>query len=137
MRQRFEAQLTLGSTPISEIEIPTKSRDEFPAFLRAMQYIYCNEDLSSRIFSLLESIICSKRSIGRPCMDLWSIFVLAGARLCLNADYDRLTIFPMRIIYFAKCLVFMMILFAVVSLTGKRLLTTFNYWMITPCEKST
>ena len=23
-------------------------------------------------------------------MDLWSIFVLAGARLCLNADYDRL-----------------------------------------------
>ena len=23
-------------------------------------------------------------------MDLWSIFVLAEARLCLNADYDRL-----------------------------------------------
>ena len=90
MRQRFEAQLTLGSTPISDIEIPTKSRDEFPAFLRAMQYIYCNEELSSHIFSLLESTICPKRPIGRPGMDLWSIFVLAGARLCLNADYDRL-----------------------------------------------
>jgi hypothetical protein len=27
---------------------------------------------------------------GRPGMDLWTIFVLAGARLCLNTDYDRL-----------------------------------------------
>jgi len=90
MRKRFEAQLTLGSTPIAEIEIPTKSRDEFPAFLRAMQYIYTNDDLSSSIFSLLESVICTTKPTGRPGMDLWSIFVLAGARLCLNADYDRL-----------------------------------------------
>ena len=90
MRKTFEAQLTLGSTPIAEIEIPAKSRDEFPAFLRAMQYIYTNKELSSRIFSLLKSKICIKQPTGRPGMDLWSIFVLAGARLCLNADYDRL-----------------------------------------------
>ena len=90
MRKTFEAQLTLGSTPICEIEIPTKSRDEFPAFLRAMQYIYTNTELSGHIFSLLESKICTKKPTGRPGMDLWSIFVLGGARLCLNADYDRL-----------------------------------------------
>jgi hypothetical protein len=90
MRKRFEAQLTLGSTPISEIEIPGKSRDEFPAFLRAMQYVYSDEELSSRIFSILESHICTQKATGRPGMDLWSIFVLAGARLCLNTDYDRL-----------------------------------------------
>jgi hypothetical protein len=90
MRKRFEAQLTLGSIPIEEISIPTKSRDEFPPFLRAMQYVYSNAELSERIFSLLEKAICTKRPTGRPGMDLWSIFVLAGARLCLNTDYDRL-----------------------------------------------
>ena len=90
MRKRFEAQLTLGSTPIEQIIIPTKCRDEFPPFLRAMQYIYMDNELSEQIYSLLESVICTKKRTGRPGMDLWSIFVLAGARLCLNADYDRL-----------------------------------------------
>ena len=90
MRKRFEAQLTLGCTPIHEIVIPTKSRDEFPAFLRAMQYIYTNNELNEKIYSLLESIICKKKKTGRPGMHLWTIFVLAGARLCLNTDYDRL-----------------------------------------------
>ena len=90
MRKRFEAQLTLGSTPIDKIEIPTKCRDEFPPYLRAMQYIYTNKELSENIFSLLESVICTKKPTGRPGMDLWSILVLAGARLCLNTDYDHL-----------------------------------------------
>jgi hypothetical protein len=90
MRKRFEAQLTLGSIPIDEIVIPTKSRDEFPPFLRAMQYVYSNKELSERIFNILESSICTKLPTGRPGMDLWSIFVLASARLCLNTDYDRL-----------------------------------------------
>jgi hypothetical protein len=90
MRKRFEAQMTLGSTPIDQIEIPTKSRDEFPPFLRAMQHIYQNKELSEQIYSLLESAICTKKPTGRPGMDLWTIFVLAGARLCLNTDYDRL-----------------------------------------------
>jgi len=90
MRKRFEAQLTLGCTPIEQVQIPTKSRDELPPFLRAMQYIYTNKEISEQIYSLLEPVICTKQSTGRPGMDLWSIFVLAGARLCLNADYDRL-----------------------------------------------
>jgi hypothetical protein len=90
MRKRFEAQLTLGSTPIEKIIIPTKSRDEFPPFLRAMQHLYMDRELSEQIYSLLEPVICSKKRTGRPGMDLWTIFVLAGARLCLNTDYDRL-----------------------------------------------
>jgi len=90
MRKRFEAQLTLGSTPIDQIEILAKSRDEFPPFLRAMQYIYTNTEVNEQVYSLLESTICTKKKTGRPGMDLWSVFVLAGARLCLNADYDRL-----------------------------------------------
>ncbi len=90
MRKRFEAQLTLGSTPIEKIQIPTKCRDEFPPFLRAMQYIYTHAGLSEQVFSLLESVICTKKATGRLGMDLWTIFVLGGARLCLNVDYDRL-----------------------------------------------
>ena len=90
MRKKFEVQLTLGSTPIEKIQLPTKSRDEFPPFLRAMQYIYTTNEVNEQVFSLLESVICTKKPTGRPGMDLWTIFVLAGARLCLNTDYDRL-----------------------------------------------
>lgn len=91
MRKRFEPQLRIGSTPISEIRIPTKSRDEFPPYLRALQEIYTNPELSSEIFSLVEKAVCRKSSkTGRPGMNLWNIFVLAGARLCLGANYDRL-----------------------------------------------
>ena len=90
MRKRFEAQMTLGSTPIEKIEITKKCRDEFPKFLLAMQYIYTEKELNEQIFSLLSDLICTKKPTGRHGMDLWTIFVLAGARLCLNIDYDRL-----------------------------------------------
>lgn len=91
MRKRFEPQLRLGSTPIAEIHIPTNSRDEFPPYLRALQEIYADPELSSEIFSLVEKAVCHKSSkTGRPGMNLWNIFVLAGARLCLNTNYDRL-----------------------------------------------
>jgi len=90
MRKRFEAQMTLGSTPIDKIEICKKCRDDFPKFLRAMQYIYTDAEVSEQVFSLLEGLICTKKPTGRRGMDLWTIFVLAQARLCLNTDYDRL-----------------------------------------------
>jgi hypothetical protein len=90
MRKRFEAQLTLGSTPIEQIKFPLKSRDELPALLRGLQYVYTDKDVSEQIFSMLEDIICTKLPTGRPGMDLWSIFVLANIRLCLNTDYDYL-----------------------------------------------
>ncbi|MDO9154725.1 MAG: ISNCY family transposase [Paludibacter sp.] len=91
MRERFDAQLRIGSIPISEIKIPTKSRDEFPPYLRAVQEIYNNSELSAEIFDLVEKAVCKKDSKnGRPGMNLWTIFVLAGARMCLGTDYDRL-----------------------------------------------
>ncbi len=91
MRQRFDAQLRIGATPISEIRIPKNCRDEFPPFLRAVQEIYNNPELSCEIFDLVEKAVCKKSTKdGRPGMNLWSIFVLAGARMCLGTDYDRL-----------------------------------------------
>lgn len=90
MRKTFESQMVLGSATIEQAQIPTRSRDEFPPFLRAMQHIFTTKDLREQVFRLLENAICTKKPTGRPGMDLWTIFVLAGARLCLNTDYDRL-----------------------------------------------
>jgi len=91
MRERFDAQLRIGSIPISEIKIPTKSRDEFPPFLGAVQEIYNTPELSEEIFSLVEKAVCKNNvKNGRSGMNLWTIFVLAGARMCLGTDYDRL-----------------------------------------------
>lgn len=90
MRERFDVQLRIGSTPISEIKIPTKSRDEFPPFLRCVQEIYTTPELSEEIFGLVEKCVCKKSvKTGCPGMNLWRIFVLSGVRLCLGTDYDR------------------------------------------------
>ncbi len=90
MRQRFNAQLRIGSTPISEIKIPLNSRDEFPPYLRTVQEIYKDSQLSGDVLDLVEKAVCKKNTKdGRPGMNLWSIFVLAGARMCLKTDYDR------------------------------------------------
>ena len=86
----MEPPLVLGSVSIEQAQIPTKSRDEFPPFLRAIQYIFINKDLREKVFCLLKETICTQKATGRLGMELWSIFVQAGVRLCLNADYDRL-----------------------------------------------
>ncbi|MEI7696475.1 MAG: hypothetical protein WCI64_12640 [Chlorobium sp.] len=79
----------LGTLPIAEIPIPTKSRDELPPLLRALQYIYSNEELRESVFEVLEKGIIL-RKIGAPGMSLWEILVIGVMRLTLDADYDRL-----------------------------------------------
>ncbi len=39
MRQRFEQQLSLGTVPIRDIQITTKSRDEMTPTVRALQFL--------------------------------------------------------------------------------------------------
>ncbi len=91
MRKRFEQQLSLGQLPISETKISIKSKNALDELLAALKEIYCNREYNERIFSVLEKHITSKKKkTGRAGMDLWSIFVLAQVRLCLNATYDTL-----------------------------------------------
>lgn len=93
MRKTFEQQLSFGSVPISEVELPEKSRDELPPVLKGLQYIYSQADLNQKVFDLLENKIFSKNNhTGRPGMSLWEILVLGVVRLCLDIDYDRLQI---------------------------------------------
>jgi len=91
MRQRFEQQTSLGITPISEVKLPLKSRDELPQVLMALQYIFVTPELNEKFFSLLENKICSdKKKTGRKGMDLWHIIVLAIVRQALDTNWDRL-----------------------------------------------
>ncbi len=89
MRRRYRMAADLGSLPIELIPIPTKSRDELPPLLRALQYIYCNPELRESVFSVLEKGI-ALTNIGTPGMSLWEILVIGVMRLTLDADYDRL-----------------------------------------------
>ena len=89
MRKRFEIQLELGTTPIEEIEIPTKSRDELPPVLRALQYIYIKPEINEKVFKIIEKRI-NRYKNGRPGLTLWEILVLGAVRLTLDVNYDRL-----------------------------------------------
>ncbi len=91
MRQRFEQQISLGTVPINAIKIPTKSRDEMPPTVRALQYIFTTEALNEKVFKLLEEKICKgKKKTGRKGMDLWHILVLAVIRHATGTNWDRL-----------------------------------------------
>jgi hypothetical protein len=91
MRKKFEIQYELGATPVEKLQMPLRSRDELPAVLRALQYIYSTPELSSQVFALLEKKIQSNvKKTGRNGMSLWEILVFSTVRLALDADYDRL-----------------------------------------------
>jgi hypothetical protein len=91
MRKRFEVQYELGATPIEQVNIPVKSRDELPPVLRALQYIYATPELNGKVFEILETkVLSGQKHMGRPGMTLWEILVLATVRLARDADYDHL-----------------------------------------------
>jgi len=91
MRKRFATDLEFGQTPIENVFIPTRTRDELPPTLAGLQWIYKTPELNELVFSLLEDkVIGDKQNTGRPGMDLWHILVLGVVRLTLNCNYDRL-----------------------------------------------
>jgi len=66
MRQRFDAQQTLGQIPIDEVELPTKTRFQRANLLEALQYMYTHPKWNRRVFSLLEeTIMADKKRTGR------------------------------------------------------------------------
>jgi len=91
MRKRFEQQLSIGQIPIEETVINPKSKNAVDELLVALKTLYCNKDYNEKIFKLLEDELKKgKKNTGRKGMDLWTIFVLAQLRLCLNISYDVL-----------------------------------------------
>ena len=91
MRKRFEQQLVLGQLPIEETLIHAKSKNVLDELLVALKAIYCNDEYNEKIFSILEkNINTGKKNTGRKGMNLWTLFVLAQVRLCLNIGYNML-----------------------------------------------
>ena len=50
MRKRFEQQMSLGATPISEVQVDLKSRDAFPKLLAGLIYIFETPGLNESVF---------------------------------------------------------------------------------------
>src|SRR5215469_8417846 len=91
MRKRFDLQLSIGQTPISEIYINPKSKNDLDQLIAALKGIYCNSEYNNKIFSIIEKYLPKvDKNNGRPGMNLWTIFVLSQVRLCLGLDYDML-----------------------------------------------
>ena len=91
MRHPYQAQPDLQITPIEKIRLPLKSRDELPAILAGLQWVWMHPALRAEILALLEAaVLAGKKATGRTGMDLWQILVLGVVRLGLDADWDRL-----------------------------------------------
>lgn len=92
MRVVKNPQSSFGQVNIADIYINPRSRDDIPAVLRGLQYIYVNADIRDRVFALLEISLTSdaNKDTGRPGMELWQVFVLGAVKLGLGCDYDRL-----------------------------------------------
>ena len=91
MRKRFEVNPGLSITPIESVKLPLKSRDELPAILSGLQWIFSYSELNEEIFEIIENkVITCNNTTGRPGMDLWHIFILSTVRLGLDIDFDKL-----------------------------------------------
>jgi len=92
MRVVKNPQLCFGEVNIADIHINPRSRDDIPAVLKGLQYIYVTDEVRKKVFSALEKTLDPKikTTTGRPGMELWKIFVLATLKLGLNCDFDRL-----------------------------------------------
>jgi len=91
MRKRFTTELTLGQTLIKDIKIDPKSKNALDHLVVALKELYCNPEYNEKIFSIIEKYLSkADRNNGRPGMNLWTIFVLAQVRLCLNYSYCML-----------------------------------------------
>ena len=91
MRKTFEPQLTLGLTPIEEVEVPLKTKSHLSALIAALKHIYLTPKWNQQVFELLESHIGKgKKATGRTGMSYWEMFVLAQVKMCKNISYDEL-----------------------------------------------
>ena len=92
MRNLRNPRLERGEVRIEDIELDIKSRDDIPALLFGLQYLYSQKALRDRIFALMDEYILPgvNRKVGRPGMAMWSIMVLAVVKQGLGCDFDRL-----------------------------------------------
>jgi len=92
MRIVKHPQRQLDQVDIADIQFDARSRDDIPAVLKGLQYIYINKPVYEKVFCCLKNTLGEKISLstGRPGMLLWNVLVLATVKLAINCDFDRL-----------------------------------------------
>ena len=92
MRHVIKPHRELGAIDIAGIDLSCTCRDDMPALLTGLQHLYCDRDLRSRLFALLEEHLAPnvRHDFGRPGMNLWPILVMGVVMQGLNCDFDRL-----------------------------------------------
>ena len=92
MRRRFSIQGRLDAGSIANLQLNFEGRDEIIPILSALQYVFSETKLRSKLADLVAADINqdSRRDRGRDGFDYWQIVVLAAVRLGCNLDYDKL-----------------------------------------------
>lgn len=85
-------QQRIDLVPLLNVHLNPRSRDETVKLIRGLQGVYADASVRQEVLDLIARDVLQgvRRDIGRPGMDLWSIFVLLCAREALRLDYDRL-----------------------------------------------
>lgn len=92
MRKNFNKQSKFEKKDILKVKINTKSRDDIPKILLAVQHTYKNEEIRDQIFEILNRLgsqPVNQKKCG-PTMGLWEIFVLVLLQIGLKCDHDHL-----------------------------------------------
>ena len=86
------AQQRIDSVPLLNVHLNPRSRDETVKLIRGLQGVYADEAARQGVLDLIARDVLrgARRDVGRPGMDMWSVFVLLSARESLRLDYDRL-----------------------------------------------
>ncbi len=87
MRHVRNPQMTLGEVGIADIPLDLRSRDDIPALLLGLPYLYSDETLRPRLFALLDAHILPgiDKTVGRPGMEMWRILVMGVVKQGLAA----------------------------------------------------
>ena len=96
MRQTFDPQLSLGQTPIDQIQLNGRSRFELIAVLAGLQYVEADAALRDQILEAVASDVLGSRSgrRGRGGMSFWQILVLAVIHHMQYCQPRQLTLKP-------------------------------------------
>ena len=92
MRKLRNRQHERDEIRIEDIKLDLKSRDDVPALLFGLQYLYSQKALRDRLFAIMNEYIRPgvSKKVGRPGMAMWNILVMGVVKQGLGCNFDRL-----------------------------------------------
>ena len=92
MRKTAITQLRFDTVPIHKVPLNLECRDSIIPILKALQHVYAERELTTRILGLIAADINpeSRTDTGREGLAYWQICVLSAVRLGCNITYDQL-----------------------------------------------